>query len=239
MLPADVGTLRDRLFDLSNLLAATLAAACATWRARRSVERYRWSWSAMAVGCGMWSIGQVVWLELTLTDSYAYPSPADSAFLLFPVMACVALLLHPGTGEAQRVRRVLDALMTSLAVGLIIWRTAMNDVVAAVGAADGLTRAVTLAYPVLDVLLLVLSVLTLTRTRLSFGLVTAGLAAFAVADIAFVHDVALGVVVLTPIDLGWGLGFTGIAQAQGDATHLTFSSDRGRVPLATLERVDG
>ena len=74
-----------------------------------------------------------------------------------------------------------------------------------------LTRSVTIAYPVLDVLLLVLAVLTLLRTRLSLGLVTAGLTAFAIADIAFVHDVALGIVVLTPVDLGWGLGFAGIS----------------------------
>jgi diguanylate cyclase len=196
---------------VSNLLGAVLATGCAVWRARRSVERHRWSWWAMATACGMWSVGQVGWLWLTLTGTYSYPSPADIAYFLFPVLACLALVLHPSNVEAHRARRVLDALMTSLAVGLIIWRTALSEVVRAVQASDVLARSVTIAYPVLDVLLLVLAVLTLLRTRLSLGLVSAGLTAFAVADIAFVHDVALGIVVLTPVDLGWGLGFAGIS----------------------------
>ena len=200
-----------RLFDVSNLLAAALATGCAGWRARRSVKRHRWSWAAMAAACGMWCVGQIGWLWLTLTGTYSYPSPADIAYFLFPVLACLALVLHPSNVEARRARRVLDALMTSLAVGLIIWRTALSEVVQAVQASDVLTRSVTIAYPVLDVLLLVLAVLTLLRTRLSLALVSAGLTAFAVADIAFVHDVALGIVVLTPVDLGWGLGFAGIA----------------------------
>jgi diguanylate cyclase (GGDEF)-like protein len=211
LLPVGWVPAQMRLFDVSNLLAAVLATGCAAWRARRSVERHRWSWWAMAAACGMWSVGQVGWLWLTLTGTYSYPSPADIAYFLFPVLACLALVLHPSNVEAQRARRVLDALMTSLAVGLIIWRTALSEVVRAVQAGDVLARSVTIAYPVLDVLLLVLAVLTLLRTRLSLGLVTAGLTAFAVADIAFVHDVALGIVVLTPVDLGWGLGFAGIS----------------------------
>jgi diguanylate cyclase (GGDEF)-like protein len=211
LLPLGSVSVQMRLFDVSNLLAAVLATGCAAWRARRSVERHRWSWWAMAAACGMWSVGQVGWLWLTLTGTYSYPSPADVAYFMFPVLACLALVLHPSNVEAQRARRVLDALMTSLAVGLIIWRTALSEVVRAVQASDVLARSVTIAYPVLDVLLLVLAVLTLVRTRLSLGLVTAGLTAFAVADIAFVHDVALGIVVLTPVDLGWGLGFAGIS----------------------------
>jgi diguanylate cyclase len=211
LLPLGSVSAQMRLFDVSNLLAAALATGCAGWRARRSVERHRWSWWAMAAACGMWSVGQVGWLWLTLTGTYSYPSPADIAYFMFPVLACFALVLHPSNVEAQRARRVLDALMTSLAVGLIIWRTALSEVVQAVQASDVLARSVTIAYPVLDVLLLVLAVLTLLRTRLSLGLVTAGLTAFAIADIAFVHDVALGIVVLTPVDLGWGLGFAGIS----------------------------
>ena len=55
--------------------------------------------------------------------------------------------------------------MTSLALGLIGWRMA-QDVVQWTAAADGTrsTRAVAIAYPTLDVLLLVLTVLTLARS---------------------------------------------------------------------------
>ena len=69
LLPVGWVPAQMRLFDVSNLLAAVLATGCAAWRARRSVERHRWSWWAMAAACGMWSVGQVGWLWLTLTGT--------------------------------------------------------------------------------------------------------------------------------------------------------------------------
>lgn len=216
LLPAELVPARVLLTDLSNLAAAALATACTAWRATRSVARYRGSWFALSAGCGMWTAGQVVWIWLTRAEIYSFPSPADVEFLLFPVLACLALLLHPTEGAADRVRRVLDAVMTSLAVGLVIWRVALGAVVRAASADETLSSAVTIAYPALDVLLLVLTVLTLTRSpdaRLSLGLVTAGLVAFSVADITFVYQQVTGTDDLSPVDLGWGVGFACIALA--------------------------
>jgi diguanylate cyclase len=128
----------------------------------------------------------------------------------------VALLLHPTNGEAHRARRVLDAAMTSLAVGLVIWRVALGAVVQAVDPGHLLSSTVTIAYPALDVLLLVLTVLTLTRSpaaRLPLCLVTGGLLAFVIADVTFVYQEASGANPLGPFDMGWSLGFECIAIA--------------------------
>ena len=215
-LPTDLIPARAGFTDWANLLASGLAAGCASWRAVRSPERDRWSWTALAAACACWTAGQVGWIYLTDTGTYSYPSPADAAFLLFPPLASVALLLHPTDDDVQRLRRVLDAIMTGLAAGLVIWAVALRAVVAAARTDQLLTSAVSIAYPTLDLLLLVLTVLTLARTptaRLPLGLVTFGLTAFVIADIVFVYQTAGGSNPLDLLDLGWSLGFGCISLA--------------------------
>ena len=52
-LPESVIPHRTALTDWANLAAAALAAGCASWRATRSADRYRWSWGALAAGRGV------------------------------------------------------------------------------------------------------------------------------------------------------------------------------------------
>jgi diguanylate cyclase len=215
-LPEAVIPHRADLTDRVNLAAAALAAGCASWRATRSAGRYRWSWAALAAGCASWTAGQVAWIYLNTTGTYSYPSAADPAFLLFPPLASAALLLHPTDDEGQRLRRVLDAVMTALAAGLVIWAVALRGVVQAAGSGEPLAGAVSIAYPTLDLLLLVLTVLTLAHSpaaRLPLGLITLGLTAFVVSDIIFIYQTAGGANPLNLIDLGWSLGFGCISVA--------------------------
>jgi diguanylate cyclase (GGDEF)-like protein len=204
------------LVDLTNLAAAALATVCAGWRARRCRHRLRGSWLALTAACGAWSVGQLLWIGLTWTGSHGYPSPADAAYLLFPVLAGLALLLHPTDTEPQWLRRVLDAAMTGLALGLIGSRMAQQAVQWSTTTDGAMTRALAIAYPTLDLLLLVLAVLALVRAsaaRLPLGLITVGLVAFAVADITFVYQQLGGDNPLSPVDVGWSLGFGCIALA--------------------------
>jgi diguanylate cyclase len=216
LLPPEAWTLRGWLVDLANLAAAALAMICAGWRARRCRHRLRGTWLALTAACGTWTVGQLIWIGLTWTGSYQFPSAADLAFLLFPPLAGLALLLHPTDTPPQWLRRTLDAAMTGLALGLVGWRVTQNIVQWTAGAEGQLTRALAIAYPTLDLLLVVLTVLTLARSstgRLPLGLITAGLLAFVVADITFVYQQAGGTDSLSPVDMGWGVGFECIALA--------------------------
>ncbi len=216
ILPGEVVPARSAFTDWTNLVAAALAAGCASWRATRSVGRPRWSWIALAAACTCWTAGQVEWIYLTAAGAYVYPSPADGAFLLFPPLASIGLLLHPTDSDGQRLRRGLDAVMTGLAAGLVIWAVALRPVVETASADRLLASAVSIAYPTLDLLLLVLTVLTLTRSpaaRLPLGLITLGLTAFVVSDIVFVYQTAAGSNPLDLGDLGWSLGFGCISVA--------------------------
>ena len=214
--PLPSGLPRAYLADVGNLTAAVLGTVCAAWRARRTDRWLHGSWLALTAAGSAWSIGQLLWIGLTWSDTYAFPSPADAAFLLFPPLAGLALLLYPTETGAPWLRRMFDAGMTTLALGLLGGRVT-QDVMGWSGSVDsGPARAVVLAYPSLDVVLLALTVFTLARTataRLPLGLITGGLLTFVAADITFVYQQAAGDNPLNVIDAGWSLGFGCIALA--------------------------
>ncbi len=234
----------DRLVSNLGQLGAGLAAtALGSWRTSRLSGRARWSWAALAAGTGCWTLGQGywTWVEVVQGGEAPFPSVADIGFVAFPLLAAVALLLHPthdsGTGRWQRS---LDALMTSAAVGLVSWETTLGAVVSYDITEDSLTSALLVAYPVLDVLVIVLIVLTLARTttgRTPLVLVGLGLTAFSVADSGFAYAAATGAYVGSSVDLGWIAGFLLIALAalsgRGPAEAQAQARARADAPTST------
>ena len=205
--------------NLAQLLAGAAATAAGAWRAAGLVGRNRWSWGLLTAGTAAWTLAQGwwCWVEIVQDGATPFPSFADVGFIAFPLLAAAALLLHPaGGGRTGRWQRPLDALMTSAAVGLVSWETTLGAVVAVDVTENTLTSALLVAYPVLDVLLVVLAVLTLarsTRGRTPLALVGAGLVAFSVSDSAFAYVAATGGYVGSSLDLGWVAGFLLIALA--------------------------
>jgi diguanylate cyclase (GGDEF)-like protein len=204
--------------DLAQLTAATTAFGSCALAAARSRGRGRGTWIATAVGCGGWAAGQAVWTwyELGRHIDTPFPSAADIGFLVFPVAACTALILHPARGsDHAQGRRVLDALVATTSLALVSWETALGAVISG---AEGnrLAVFVSLAYPLSDFLLLVLVVLILTGahgSRLQLGLLAAGMAAFSVSDSGFAYLTAVSSYGGGAIDLGWIGGFLLIALA--------------------------
>ncbi|MEI4274160.1 EAL domain-containing protein [Klenkia sp. LSe6-5] len=212
------------VFDryVSNLVQAAAgltATVLAGHRARSTTGRTRLSWASLAGGTGAWTAGQAwwCWVQVVRGGDAPFPSIADVGFVLFPVLAGCALLLQPtADGSVGRVRRALDAAMTSAAVGLVSWETTLGAVVAGNTGDDRLAGALLVAYPVLDVLLVVLGVLTLARAtgdRVPIALVVLGVVAFSVADSAFAYVAAADAYAGDLLDLGWVAGFGCIALA--------------------------
>jgi diguanylate cyclase len=212
------------LANLTELLLAALAASTALWRARRCRGRRRRAWTAVSAGCAGWAAGQAVWCwyEVLQRQAAPFPSVADAGFLLFPLAMCTGLWLYlPPDGWRQR-RRLLDAFMVTAALGLVSWSTVLSAVVEA-GAEGRLGFAVSIAYPALDLVLVVLVVLSLAATRtdqLALGLLGAGLLAFTLADSGFAYQQAVGGSFTsgTLVDLGWIVGFALLAMAPLTAT---------------------
>jgi diguanylate cyclase (GGDEF)-like protein len=204
--------------DLTQALASGAAAAATARHAARSTGlRMRAAWWLLSAACAAWFAGQAYWTVLAARGEAPFPSLADVGFLGFAVLAVLALVVHPaGGGRTGRFQRLLDAVMTAGAVGLVSWQTTLGAVVReATGHGSGV-RLLLAAYPVTDIALVVLAVLLVTRTsgnRRPLNLVAAGVSALAVADSAFTYLAATSSYDGGTADSGWTLAFVLLAVA--------------------------
>lgn len=187
--------------------------------ARRTAGSARRGWAAMAVACWSWASGQAIWTiyESVLGIESPYPSAADVGYLGFPVAALVALVwLAPPTSGLASPRRVLDGLMVGCSLGLLVWLAVVDTIVATTGTSL-LADVVSLAYPLADLVLLTVAVLTVAQTRdepLRWGVLAAGVLAMALSDSAFAYQSALGTYQTgTIVEWGWWTAFSLIGAA--------------------------
>lgn len=222
--------------NAAQLVAGLLAAVCCGWTARQlhGVQR-RWR-QLMAVGMIGWSVGQVIWSWYQLFTDTPLPAPSwsDAGYLTLPVFAFAALLVVAADGTDRHAARsprdgtsaccsrmvlALDSLMVVGSLFILTWATALGAVVRA-EAPNRLAFAVAVAYPVTDLLLVVMVVLLLATRPLSpplrpqLVLLGAGLVALALSDSIFAYLISSGAATMPPIaDLGFIAGPVLIAAA--------------------------
>jgi diguanylate cyclase (GGDEF)-like protein len=180
--------------DLAQAVAAGAMSGAAAWRARRSLDRLRLSWTLIALGGASWAAGQTVWSAYEIFGSVEtpFPSGADAGYLMLPVLAMAGLLVRPSQAFSGRgrVRVALDVLLVLVSLFVISWATALGEVYRG-GADSRFARIVSLAYPAGDVALLtiVITVLAYAHAGSRSGLLClgAGLGVFAVADSGFAY----------------------------------------------------
>jgi len=153
-----------------------------------------------------------------------YPSLADAFYLLYPVGAGVAVvLLSTSNTGRSRIRLVLDGLIVAASLFVVSWISVIENVFRA-GGESHLALAVSLAYPVADVVIITIAwASAVVAYRPSMGLLVAGLIIVALSDSVFsglaaVNDYYTG----NLIDLGWFAGCPGagsgrVAQHRGTA----------------------
>jgi diguanylate cyclase (GGDEF)-like protein len=229
---------------------AALAASIGAGRhgGRCTDRRSRATWGLISAACLSWALGETYWCWFTLReDVVPFPSLADVGFLGFAALMAVGLLVHPVRGRRiPFLRRLFDGLMTAGSVALVSWLTTLGAVAGA-GAASPVERVLLLAYPASDVLLVVLTVLLLSRAggrQTALYLVGAGVVALGVSDSAFAYVGALGIYEGGLIDLGWIGGFLLIAlagtcpePAPEGRRHEADSEDRGAVSASAVPYV--
>ncbi len=173
------------LYD-SVVLAAALA--CLLRAAVFSSERRAWLLIGLAVG--YWGLAEVYWTAFIEDNPAApYPSPADVGYLVFYPFAYAGLALLVRDRAAEMNWRLwTDGLIAAL--GTAALGTAfVFDFVADHASGSAIEMATTLAYPLGDILLvaMVVGVFALTEWRpgRTWSLLLVGLAAMAVADVAY------------------------------------------------------
>lgn len=217
--------------DLGETAIALLASVNCTLAASSARGRLRLAWGALALATLSWGVGQAIWsyYELVVQVATPFPGIADLGFLGFPLGAVIALTVFPANVSRAHLRRMaLDGLMTASAIGLVSWGTALGVVFAA-GGDSVLATAVSVAYPMSDIALLVVCVLVLSQSRahrLPLAFIAAGLALMAVADSGFAYLVVTESYTTGHlVDLGWFFAF-GV---------LTFASLAPGATVASVE----
>ena len=201
------------------LVASALGAGVAAiQRSRLSSGAMRRFWFFIGAAAGSWGCGQGVWTwyESVLGRSVPFPSPADIGYLGMPVLATAALLSLPLAAPTLvgRARTILDGLTVAVSLLVCSWVLVLDPVIRA---SEGqlLEQAISLAYPVGDIVLITIVVYTALQVRhhdapqlVSLPLVGAGLVAFAVADSGFSYLTAIDAYNSgNGIDIGWFLGY--------------------------------
>ena len=225
--------------NLSQLAFAAAGGAGCLRAARRTSGARRRGWVALTAGCWSWAAGQAVWTgyENVWGVDAPYPSLADLGYLCFPLAALVGfVLLAPTTSTLATPRRVLDALMVGCALALLAWLTVIGPVITN-STGPPLGNVVSLAYPIADVVLLTVAVLTVAQTRdepTRWTLLIGGVLAMAVADGAYLYQASMGTYETgTAVEWGWWTAFALIGAAGLLVTGDTVAPDRsGPSPAA-------
>ncbi|MEK6976099.1 MAG: hypothetical protein AABY18_07135 [Candidatus Thermoplasmatota archaeon] len=205
-------------------LGAPLVAAALAWRRANSepaaAQERGWRWLALA--CWMWAVGQMAWMTHEFWFQRAtplverilpFPYVSDIGFLAFFVAAIPGLLLLPrGLFQAtSRIRLAQDAALVALSVALLAWVFFLRRIAADAVAEDPLSMVVLLAYPTLDVILVIVAALVsayaVPEERGSLRLLMAGAAILAVGDAAFFLLAQSRLVYVSIADATWPAAF--------------------------------
>ena len=207
--------------DIGEAVAAFVAVACCAIAARRNSGRQKLSWALLSGSALAWGIGEVVWsvYEVGMGVAVPYPSAADIGFLGAVPLAAAGIMAFftSSRGTSVRLRLWLDGAIVALALMFVAWTLGLSVVYAT--AAAPLEKLTNMAYPIGDILIGTLLVLSIRRAadeahgRLL--LLLGGLAANTLADSAFSYLNANGTygAIGSVLDAGWVAGYLMIALA--------------------------
>jgi signal transduction histidine kinase len=223
-------TLIGDLFFMPINVAAVLAALLAARRCK-ATHRVRRSWQLIALALAFYLLGDVVqtYYEVVAREK-PYPSLGDLGYLAFYPLALGALLRLPVTRRSPRERLTLglDCTLVALSGAVPIWYLSLGPTLEAGGQGE-IAMAVSLAYPLGDMVLLVGLAALLLRgapagMRSSLNLVGLGLVGFVVTDLIYgwitLHGSYAGGDL---VDAGWmvSLGLFGLAATAQPRTEVT------------------
>lgn len=209
---------RAAVSDAIQLLAALLAACIVTTlaiRGRAAESPGARAWSALAVGAWFWALGMVAFMVVEVGfERHAYPGFPDLFFFAFYPCAILGLLWLP-RGEvspAARLDSILDITALTVLSAMVLWDFNVYSLLQQMLETPSLGPRFSLAYTLLDALLLWMLFDTLvlrvsqTKRLLSVLALLAGFLCLVAADLIQGH-ISLGREFVSGgmVDLGWVL----------------------------------
>ena len=153
-------------YNLGQLAAALFATLAAAFVVRRHRGRTRRGWLLVTWACASWTVGQIYWcyVELIVGEEMPEVSWADPLFLAFIVLMVIAVAPSGGL-TTDRLRTLLDAFIIGASLFAISWTTSINEIAANAlqGRMPPLDLLINLAYPIGDIVVLTMVILTASR----------------------------------------------------------------------------
>jgi diguanylate cyclase (GGDEF)-like protein/PAS domain S-box-containing protein len=193
------------LFGVSAVVAILLGA-------RRHAHGRRAAWLAFAAGNALFALGDVAFdLYAWRGESTPVPSVADGLYLAgYPVLAVGLAMLVRHRAPGRDVAAALDGAIAAIALGSVAWATVVGDF-ARDNDLSVATRAVAVAYPLLDLVLaaFVARLLLSGGARsASYRMLASGLLALLVADAIYtITTMGAGFDEHIAADLAWMLSY--------------------------------
>ena len=200
--------------------------ACA-WRSSTAPSQ-RWVWRLQGLALLAYLGGD---LYAAHSNDHRTPSPADAMWLCFYLLTYASVLLHARARCRTRPPRAwLDGMTAGLTITAVAAALIFKPLLTR-GKGAPWTLATNLAYPIADLILLLLIVCALQvapSSEWSPNLQWVGLASFLIADVAYLLGQAHGTwVVTSPFRLAWFVGVVLVALSASAPT----SSER-QLPVA-------
>ena len=127
------------------------------WAGVTNLARYRSDrrreWLFFAIGSFGWAFGQLLWLaQITLNGSTTWPSFADIGYLVWPVAAIGAMVIHTRPLErSTRVVFMVDAMVLAVALSFVAWEVIIRSGVGDPARFSLAAQLAMLIYPLTDI----------------------------------------------------------------------------------------
>jgi diguanylate cyclase (GGDEF)-like protein/PAS domain S-box-containing protein len=216
------------------------SAAAIVYGVRVHQPSRRLPWYLLAAALVVFVSGDTIYYaQMALYRAAPFPGPSDVLYLLmYPLLAAAfALFIRARSGNRNRAA-LLDALVPTVSLGLLSWvfmigpYTRVTDLTL-------LEKAVSVAYPLGDVLALAMLLRLLTaagRKPTALGLLSVSILGVLVSDVVYGmarldSDWAVG----GPIDLGWIIFYAAAGYAALHPSMKQLTDDRAPVAGAVVE----
>jgi signal transduction histidine kinase len=172
------------------------------------------AWRLLGAAALSWGLGQVVWTYYEVVAGQdPFPSLADVGFLCTVPLLIAGVLAFPTAPmrATARLRTLLDGLLIAASLLFLGWATVLGRW-PTVDAEATLARALSLAYPLGDIVAGTIVLVLLTRSRgrgaVHLSMIAAGVFALAVSDSSFAFNTQDDSYVLIDLlDVGWVAGW--------------------------------
>jgi hypothetical protein len=235
----------EDLLLFSGSLGGAIASLVAAVRYRGT--RTGLAWASVSLGMALMAFGEGAWgyEELVLGREVESPSVSDIGYLGFylPVMFGLLAMPQVPVSGLRRTRLIVDTVIATGAISIISWHFLIAGLVEQ---SDGLylESAITVAYPILDIVIISAAILVLARggrslTNISVALLTIGFVGIAASDSFYTYFTQIGSYGESSYlwDSGWVFGYALITVAAMLAAGRRLNLDtyekeeRRRVPL--------